>query len=106
MFLYINIKILFFIYRLGSDPEKLYSRSAFNDEFQKKGAIGLLFGMIVLPILTTKSEDVPDLEKLSEKVSAGHSTDAMEAGFVGTKSTLFNERLCGIIMDSIDWNLI
>ncbi|XP_065365871.1 uncharacterized protein pkm [Calliphora vicina] len=94
------------IKKLDSDPEKLYSCSAFNREFKKKGAIGLLFGMIVLPILTTKSEDVPDLEKLSEKVSAGHSTDAMEAGFVGAKSILFNERLRGIIMDSIDWNLI
>ncbi|XP_046801334.1 uncharacterized protein LOC124418625 [Lucilia cuprina] len=94
------------IKKLGSNPEKLFARSAFNREFKNKGAIGLLFGMIVLPILTTKSEDVPDLEKLSEKISAGHSTDAMEAGFVGAKSSLFNERLRGIIMDSIDWNLI
>ncbi|XP_037805479.1 uncharacterized protein LOC119599672 [Lucilia sericata] len=94
------------IKKLGSNPENLFARSAFNREFKNKGAIGLIFGMIVLPILTTKSEDVPDLEKLSEKVSAGHSTDAMEAGFVGAKSLLFNERLRGIIMDSIDWDLI
>ncbi|KAM7346423.1 pinkman isoform 1-T2 [Cochliomyia hominivorax] len=94
------------IKKLGSDPDIVFPRAAFNEEFKKKGAIGLIFSMIVLPILTTKSEDIPDLEKLSEKVSAGHSTDAMKAGFIGTKSTLFNERLRGVIMDTIDWNLI
>lgn len=91
---------------MGSDPEKLYSRTGFNKEFTRKGKIGLILSMIVLPILTTKSEDVPDLEKLSEKVCGGQSTDAMEAGFVGTNSSLFRKRLSGIIMDTIDWNLI
>ena len=91
---------------MGSDPEKIYSRSAFNTEFKNKGAIGLLLSMVVLPILTTKSEDVPDLEKLSEKVCAGQSTNAMEAGFIGSKSSLFHKRLRGVIMDSVDWELI
>lgn len=91
---------------MGSNSEQLYPRDALDREFKNKGAIGLLFGMIVLPILTTKSEDVPDLEKLSEKVSSGHSTDAMEAGFVGAKSDVFNERMRGIIYDTIDWDLL
>ncbi|XP_013097757.2 uncharacterized protein LOC106080772 [Stomoxys calcitrans] len=94
------------ITKLGSDPKVLYPRQELEKQLKTKGAIGLLFAMIVLPILTTKSEDVPDLEELSEKVSAGKSTDAMEAGFVGAKSAIFNERMRGIICDTIDWGLI
>lgn len=91
---------------MGLNPDILYPRKGLNREFKSKGAIGLLFAMIILPILTTKSEDVPDLEMLSEKVSLGQSTDAMEAGFIGATSTIFNERMRGIIRDSVDWDLI
>lgn len=91
---------------MGSDHKKVYPRSAFDRELKKKGAVGLLFSKFVLPMLTTKSEDVPDLEKLSERISAGLSTDALEASFVRTKSTPFNERMSGIKMDTVDWNLI
>ncbi|XP_075157004.1 pinkman [Haematobia irritans] len=94
------------IERLGSNHEILYPRLGLERELKTKGAIGLLFAMIVLPILTTKSEDVPDLEKLSEKVSAGKSTDAMEAGFVGAKSAMFTERMKEIVYDTVDWGLI
>ncbi|XP_058983196.1 uncharacterized protein LOC131800389 [Musca domestica] len=92
--------------RLGSKPENIFSKKAFQKEFKAKGAIGLLLAMIVLPILTTKGEDVPDLEILSEKVTLGHSTDAMEAGFIGAKSDIFHARMKGVVCDTIDWGLI
>ncbi|XP_073828807.1 pinkman [Musca autumnalis] len=91
--------------RLGSNPT-IFNREDFDKEFKAKGAIGLLLAMIVLPILTTKSEDIPDLEKLSEKVTLGQSTDAMEAGFIGAKSDIYHARMKGVVCDTIDWGLI
>lgn len=59
-----------FLKRLGSDPSVLFPRSAFDEQIKKYAIFGLVMGLLVIPTITTKSEDVPDLDDLSEKMAA------------------------------------
>uniref|UniRef100_A0A1A9VLX7 CHK domain-containing protein n=1 Tax=Glossina austeni TaxID=7395 RepID=A0A1A9VLX7_GLOAU len=94
------------IKRLGADADKLYSRIGLDKELRGKGAIGLLFATFVLPILTTRSEDVPDLEILSEKVAAGQTIDIKDSGIHGENATLYNKRMHDVVTDTIDYGWI
>ncbi|XP_058443609.1 uncharacterized protein LOC131425605 [Malaya genurostris] len=60
-----------FIRRLGSDPERLFPRKAFDQQLLRFGRIGLIMTTIGLPIITVKNEDVPDLEQFAEQVGTG-----------------------------------
>lgn len=59
-----------FLRRLGSDPMKVFPRSALNDQLKKYGLFGLVMGLMVIPTLTTKADDVPDLDYLSSRMEA------------------------------------
>lgn len=91
---------------MGANAEKLYSRIGLDKELRGKGAIGLLFATFVLPILTTRSEDVPDLEILSEKVAAGQTIDIKDSGIHGENATLYNKRMHDVVTDTIDYGWI
>jgi Ecdysteroid kinase-like family len=54
--------------RLGSDPEKLFPKSAFNEHLSKFGKFGLASGIFLIPIITSAAEDAIDLDDISEKM--------------------------------------
>ncbi|XP_053682762.1 uncharacterized protein LOC128733151 isoform X2 [Sabethes cyaneus] len=60
-----------FLKRLGSDPERLFPRKALDQQLKQFGRFGLLMAVMILPVITTKSEDVPDLEEMAEKMENG-----------------------------------
>ncbi|XP_058819897.1 uncharacterized protein LOC131682439 isoform X2 [Topomyia yanbarensis] len=60
-----------FLRRLGSDPERLFPRKALDQQLQRFGRFGLMMAVMILPIITTRSEDVPDLEEMAEKMENG-----------------------------------
>lgn len=60
-----------FMRRLGSNPEKMFPRHAFDAQLMKFGHFGLLMGFMVNPIVTTHKEDVPDLDEMSKQISEG-----------------------------------
>lgn len=96
-----------FDFRLGEDAEQLLSRVAFEQQLQQKGAAGLLFAMMVLPIVTLRGEDTPDLQKISELIDGGGTTDLHGAGFLGANNeTLYKRRMRGVILDCIEYNYI
>ncbi|XP_058819915.1 uncharacterized protein LOC131682455 [Topomyia yanbarensis] len=59
------------IRRLGSDPERLFPRAAFDQQLLRFGRTGLIMATIGLPVITTKNEDVPNLEEWTEQIDAG-----------------------------------
>ncbi|XP_053948125.1 uncharacterized protein LOC128856802 [Anastrepha ludens] len=95
------------IYRLGSNPSKLFPREKFNEELNRRGAVALLFAMIVLPIITIKSEDVPNLEELSERVETGEFINLKESGLLckGNVDT-YGKRMRDVVIDCIDFGYI
>lgn len=91
---------------MGADPNVIYPREGFNQELRNKGAIGLLFGILVTPLLITKSEDVPNLEELSEAITQDKLMTIEVAEIFGGKVRDFKQRMHDIIIDTVDYGFI
>ncbi|XP_068159831.1 uncharacterized protein pkm [Drosophila tropicalis] len=89
--------------RLGESADELFPLQAFNEQLQSKCAVGLLLAMMVLPIVTMRGQDVPDLQAISELIEAGGTTSLKGAGFLGSgNEDLYKKRMRDVIMDCVD----
>lgn len=92
---------------MGEQPELVFPLSAFKEQLHAKGAVGLLLAMMVLPIVTIRSEDAPDLQAISDLVEGGAATNLRKVGFLGDgNELLYKQRMRGVILDCIDYNYI
>ncbi|XP_018804909.1 PREDICTED: uncharacterized protein LOC108978860 isoform X2 [Bactrocera latifrons] len=95
------------ISRLGSNPFKLFPREKFDEELKNRGAVALLFAMIVLPIITLKSEDVPNLETLSEQAEIGKLKNLKDSGLLCEGNLQeYSQRMRDVIIDCINFGYI
>lgn len=91
-----------FLRRLGSDPEVLFPRSALDDQLVRFGRFGLLMAAMLLPIITTKSEDIPDLDGMAEKLENGFDVSSEINNFKseGTQD-IYREKMAGCCRDMV-----
>lgn len=96
--------LIFFFLRLGSDPEQLFSRSALNDQLKKFGKLGLIMSMILLPMVLSQTENLPDLDELSEQLE---SRSEVRSHF-SSDNTIerFNNRMRDVIIDMVELGYI
>ncbi|XP_062537181.1 uncharacterized protein LOC134205682 isoform X2 [Armigeres subalbatus] len=96
-----------FLIRLGSDPEKLFPRTALDEQLQKFGRFGLLMAVMLLPIITTKSEDVPDMDEMAEKMESGADLSADLDNFRSESTdAVYRERISGCCKDMVELGYI
>lgn len=96
-----------FLRRLGSDPEKLFPRKALDEQLQKFGRFGLLMAVMILPVITTKSEDVPDLEEMAEKMESGADLSAEVDNFRSESTeAVYREKMVGCCRDMVQLGYI
>ncbi|KAJ6638157.1 hypothetical protein Bhyg_10890 [Pseudolycoriella hygida] len=84
--------------RLGSDAEKLFSFEALLNEMKKNGRYGILIAMVLLPLITSVADDIPDLDEVSEKIRRGDKLDAKLFIFEKTED-VYNTKMRDIILD-------
>ncbi|KAL7029770.1 hypothetical protein ACKWTF_006353 [Chironomus riparius] len=98
-----------FIKRLGSNPDKVFPREAFNEHLKKFGKFGFIMAMMVLPMFTANAEDIPDMDAMAEKFQdlkeTGEKLDPSEiVDFSSFKTVdVFNERMRDVIQDMYDF---
>ncbi|XP_064555222.1 uncharacterized protein pkm [Drosophila montana] len=93
--------------RLGEVAEALFPLTAFKQQLKEKGAVGLLLAMMVLPIVTMRGEDAPDLQVISEMAEGGATTSLHRVGFLGIgNEMLYKQRMREVILDCADYNYI
>lgn len=91
-----------FLRKLGSDPEQLFPRKALNDQLHRYGRFGLLMSVMLLPIITTKSEDVPDLEGIADKLENGIDFAQEVQSFRSTDTEeMYKELMAGCCRDMV-----
>ncbi|CAG9802882.1 unnamed protein product [Chironomus riparius] len=92
-----------FIQRLGSDPEQLFPREAFESHLKKFGKFGLIMAMAVLPLFTSDVDDIPDMEELAEKIKRiGADEEVDKSAFNITTDKTYDryaERMIGVCED-------
>jgi len=54
------------ITKLGSDPEKLFSFNDLLEELKRYGRFGLVLAPVLLQIITSKPDDIPDMDEFAE----------------------------------------
>ncbi|XP_058454340.1 uncharacterized protein LOC131432220 [Malaya genurostris] len=87
------------IRRLGSDPEQLFPRTAFHQQLARFGWAGLVMAAICLPVITTKAEDVPDLEQFVEQIDAGE--DVSKAFGSGVVEATYRQKMTDCCRDMV-----
>lgn len=85
--------------RLGSDPDKLFPRAALDDHLIRFGKLGLIMAMILMPIVLSQADNVPDLDELSEQLESGSEVK----GHFSNEDTAerFNNRMRDVIIDMV-----
>lgn len=87
-------------FRLGSDPEQLFSFDMMQDHFRKYGKFGLVLANMLLPMMTADSGNAVDMDALCEKINDGEHVDG--SVFVSEKSqSRLATRLRGVIADMV-----
>lgn len=89
---------------MGSNPSELYPREVFDDHLKRFGKFGLAMAIMILPIITSKVEDTPDMDELAEKfkeaADIGTELDTESMSFGKTKGNQeFNDRMRGVLED-------
>lgn len=85
---------------MGSDPEKVFPRSAFDEHLMRFGKFGLAMAVMVLPIFTTNADDLPDMDEMAEKYQNGEELDTAEYDLSKSKTIgVYNTRMSGVFHD-------
>lgn len=66
-----------FLKRLGEDPEILFPFEALEGQLKKFGRFGMPCSLMLLPIITTQSRDLPDFDKMAEMMDEFKKGDGM-----------------------------
>lgn len=66
-----------FLKRLGEDPEQLFSFEDFQKQLKKFGRFGMPMALMLVPLITTQSKDLPDFDKMAELMEEFKKGDQM-----------------------------
>lgn len=66
-----------FAAEMGSDINKLYPYEVFMKQMQQCGGYGLTTALMLLPLLTSESDEIPDMNELFEADDLSKSMEAM-----------------------------
>lgn len=89
--------------RLGSDPDRIFSRADFRKELQKFGRYGLLIAPIMVQVVTADPTDIPDMDAVSEQMAAEEAagTKSEPKSFITAKTVdSFNVRISDVMRDA------
>lgn len=93
-------------FRLGSNPEKLYPRKAFEKELVKFGKFGMLMAMFVLPIFVSTIDEIPETRGIDKNTSADEIISKGNQFGSGKALDVYKKRIRGVFIDSVRLNYI
>lgn len=77
-FVLISFEKNLFNFSFGSNPEKLFPFEALQQQLRTFGIFGISVGALMLPMLTSDSNDCAKLEEIAEQMQSGETTDVFE----------------------------
>ncbi|KAL1400295.1 hypothetical protein pipiens_007553 [Culex pipiens pipiens] len=87
--------------KLGGDPAKQFPRAELNRQLKAFGKFAFVMAILILPVICTPSEDLPDLDKTAEGVEKqdGGSYHIGANSEVG--ESRYRKRISGVIRDLV-----
>lgn len=85
--------------------ERQFPRSALRDQLKRFGRYGLLMSLLVLPIICTPNDELPDtdsaMEDMMKEMSEGTGEGEMVYGTTEKAAARYRLRMSGAIRDAI-----
>lgn len=93
-----NSKIWKCIFRLGSDPDKIFPYDLMMEHFRKYGKLSLIYAVAMLPVITAEKEKNLNMDDLASDLAdgGGFSLDSLMSEESKIK---FHQRLRDVIVD-------
>uniref|UniRef100_A0A182T410 CHK kinase-like domain-containing protein n=1 Tax=Anopheles maculatus TaxID=74869 RepID=A0A182T410_9DIPT len=95
---------------LGGNVERQFPRSAFRDQLKQFGRYGLLMSMMVLPIICTPNDELPDTDEAMEgfmnEMNNGNSDIELVYGTTEKAAIRYKKRMSANIRDAIRFGYI
>lgn len=86
------------IFRLGSDPDKIFSHDLMMEHFRKYGKLALIYGAAMLPIVTADKGKELNMDDLASECADGGGF-SMDAIMSEESKIRFHKRLRDVIVD-------
>lgn len=97
------------LHNLGGNVDKQFPRSAFRDHLKRFGRYGFLMSLMVMPIICTPTDELPDtdetMEKLMKDMTSGNESE-MVYGTTEKAAARYRKRMSGAIRDVIRFGYI
>lgn len=88
------------IRRLGSDPEKLFPRDAFDKELKRFGNFAFLISLWMTQLMLADPDDIPDLDEFTENLDNSPTIDLELFSKKGKeKDQEYNRRINDLVED-------
>lgn len=87
-----------YIFRLGSDPDKIFSYDLMMEHFRKYGKLALIFATVMLPVVTAEKGKELNLDVLASQCSDGGGY-SMDSIMTEESKIKFHKRLRDVIVD-------
>nr|XP_049462801.1 uncharacterized protein LOC125906714 [Anopheles coluzzii] len=98
------------LHNLGGDVERQYPRIAFREQLKKFGRYGLVMSMMVLPIICTPNDELPDtdtaMEGFMNDMTNGNTNAELAYGTTEKAAIRYRKRMSGCIRDTIRYGYI
>uniref|UniRef100_A0A182M5W7 CHK kinase-like domain-containing protein n=1 Tax=Anopheles culicifacies TaxID=139723 RepID=A0A182M5W7_9DIPT len=98
------------LHNLGGNVERQFPRSAFRDQLKQFGRYGLLMSMMVLPIICTPNDELPDtdtaMEGFMNDMTNGNTEVELVYGTTEKAAIRYKKRMSGCIRDAIRFGYI
>ncbi|XP_058823200.1 uncharacterized protein LOC131684378 [Topomyia yanbarensis] len=97
---------------LGGDPERQFPQSAFEDQLKRFGRFALLISFLVLPVICTPSEELPDIDQHMEKAQKAHQSgddstvEEIEFSSTANADAIYRKRARGMIRDLVKFGYL
>lgn len=98
--------------RCGEDPNQIFPLDAFNKQLKTFGRFGLPMALMLVPMITTKAEDLPDMDKMGELMAEFKKTgikpkdmEEMEALFTAGNARV-QARIRDVVEDIISYGYL
>lgn len=89
---------------LGGNVMKQFPFTALMRQLKSYGKFGVMMGIFIIPMITTKTEDLPDMDQIANNVK-DQNLDAM-ADIMAKMAGKSNKRLSDAIIDSAKYGYL
>lgn len=88
-----------FIFRLGSDPKKLFPYEALLEQFQQFGIYSIFVGAFLIPVQCADLDSIPDFDDVAAKAGIDDSFFDDTYRISDDSKKAYNKKITDIFID-------